>query len=109
MIRNPLERHRARRVAAAGEKVMAEGGWGTHLTYETRTRAGRRMYFQMRMPDGAEFVEVSRVADVASDTPAFVGRTLSTMEQAGEQAGVFVVGAVRGTAAPEAERGCSPP
>lgn len=104
MTPNPLDHLIRRRAVHVGEQVMEEHGWGTHLTFETTRRNGQRLCFQMRLPDGMEMVEFGKLAEAARGAPAFVGHTATVLEQAREQAGVIVVGGLRGTAVPEAER-----
>lgn len=100
---NPFTRHAQRRVEAAGQKVMEEGGWGQHLTFETQRRDGQKLFFQMRLPDGMAMVDLRQVVQAAPGAPAFVGHALTAVAQAREKAGVIVVGGLCGANDPEQE------
>lgn len=101
---NPLTRLAEHRAGQAAQKTMEEGGWGTHLTFPFVTRQGEKLYFQMRLPDGMEMVDLTQLAEAARGAPAFVGHFATAVAQARDQAGVILVGGLRGTAVPEAER-----
>jgi hypothetical protein len=101
MALNPFTRRAQRKVVEAGEQAFEEAGWGTHLTFPTQRRDGQKLYFQMRLLNGLEMIDVSELAEAATGAPAFVGQFATAMKQAREQAGVIVVGGVRAISDPQ--------
>jgi hypothetical protein len=95
---NHLKRRRA-------EQMYRDGGWGPLRSWPVQRSGGEPLVFQVRLPVVLELIEVGRLARNAPGAPAVLGAATMALERAADAAGVVVVGALRPTTVPEAERG----
>ncbi|HTU96033.1 MAG TPA: hypothetical protein VMF14_09360 [Solirubrobacteraceae bacterium] len=101
---NLLEEFALHRARSASQKSWEEHHWAAHYGFGVPRDSGPPLVFEIRMPDGLEMVDAVALAQAARGAPAWVGNALTGLQQAVELPGVVVIGALRGTATPEAQR-----
>ena len=94
-------RHRARH---ASQDSWEEHHWAAHYGFHVQRAGGPPLVFEIRTPDGLEMVDAVALAQAARGAPAWVGDALNGLQQAVELPGVVLIGALRGTSTPEAQR-----
>jgi hypothetical protein len=93
--------HRARQ---ASQKSWEEHHWAAHYGFQVQRAAGPPLVFEIRTPDGLEMVDAVALARAARGAPAWIGDALNGLQEAVELPGVVLIGALRGTSTPEAQR-----
>lgn len=100
MIANPLDRFRHKKT----ELPFRASGWGPPRSWPVPRADGEPLVFQISLPDEIELVDVPSLARRASGAPAIVAQGAAELEQVAGPAGLVVVGALRPSDVPEAER-----
>ena len=97
---NPLDRVRRRKA----EHMNRKGGWGPLQTWQVPRADAKPLVFQIRLPVAMELVDLPSLARQARGAPAAVAQGAVELEQVAGPAGLVVVGALRPSKVPEAER-----
>lgn len=101
---NLLEAFALHRARDASQESWEEHHWAAHYGFHVQRASGPPLVFEIRMPDGLEMVDAVALAQAARGAPAWVGDALNGLQQAVDVPGVVLIGALRGTSTPEAQR-----
>ena len=101
---NLLEEFAVHRARTAAQKSYEEHHWAAHYGFPVQRAIGPPLVFEVRTPDGLEMVDAVALVQAARGAPAWVGDALNGLQQAVDLPGVVVIGALRPTSSPEAQR-----
>ena len=100
MIANPLDRFKHHKT----ELPFRASGWGPPRSWPVPRADGEPLVFMLRLPDEIELVDVPSLAESARGAPPIVAQGAAALERAAGPAGVVVIGALRPSDVPAAER-----
>jgi hypothetical protein len=101
---HPLHTYALHKARDAAQDAYAEHHWSAHYVFAVNGRHGRQLVFECRTPDGLEMVDAVALAQAARGAPAWIDDALNGLQHAVDLPGVVLIGALRGTSAPEDQR-----
>jgi hypothetical protein len=97
-MRNPFRpEHTREQVDGAFDQL----GWGTKVERRVPRDGGEPLYFQIRLPNDLELVDIGDLVPTARELPTVFEDRVVALEQVQASAGVVVVGAMRDRSTPD--------